>query len=135
MSMINYTERIGTAAADSLYATNGDIVYAGPADDQIFLGPHTHAYLIGGSGNDTYFLGGGSYAVILDSSGHDTIDAPFRLDAASTFAVTVDGGRHLILGDINTETLILVSDAKNHPVENFNFIGFTTSQHGAESSI
>ncbi|MFA7668253.1 MAG: hypothetical protein WCX93_02785 [Burkholderiaceae bacterium] len=133
--MINYNERVGTHAADSIWAINGDIVYAGPGDDEVFLSPFNHAYLIGGSGNDTYWLGIASYAVILDSSGHDTLVAPFHIDPLSTFAVTIDGGRHLLLGDISSETLILVEEIRNHPIETFSFNGFTTSQHGMEYVI
>lgn len=133
--MINLNERVGTHAADSFFAVDGDIVFAGPGDDQIFLSPFSHAYLIGGSGNDTYLLGGGSYAVIMDSSGHDTVVAPFRIDPTSTFAATIDGGRHFLLGDINTDTLVLIEDIQKHPIETFIFTDFTTSQHGMESAI
>lgn len=133
--MINFQERVGTHGADSIYAIHGQIAYTGPGDDQLFLQLYEHAYLIGGSGNDTYWPGTGSFAVILDTSGHDTIEAPFRLAAGSTYAATVDGGRHLLVGDVNTGTLIFIVDAKNHPVETFSFLNFSTSQQGMESAI
>ncbi len=125
--MFGYFERIGTRASDILFAQQGDIVYAGPGDDEIFLGSGTHAYLIGGSGDDTYLLGNASYAVILDSSGHDTIAVSFDLGAASTFIVTIDGGRHFLLGDLDTDTLVLIEDNQNRPIEAFNFNGFITA--------
>ena len=133
--MISYNERIGSHGPDSVFATDGDIVYAGPGNDQLFLSPVSHAYLVGGPGNDTYLLGIASYAVILDSGGHDTIVAPFQIAPGSTFAVTIDGGRHLIVGDINSETLLMVADIRNHPVELFSFTDYGTSQHGMESAI
>jgi len=133
--MINLNERIGTHGADSFWAVNGDIVYAGPGDDEIFLSPFHHAYLIGGSGNDTYLLGGASFAAILDSSGHDTIVAPFHITPYSTFVITIDGGRHLLLGDLDTETVMLIAENHKYPIETFNFNGYITSRQGMEFAI
>lgn len=135
MMMNGYTERVGTPGADSIWANNFDIVYAGPGNDHLFISPYQHAYLIGGSGNDHYMISGGSYSLILDSSGNDTIVAPFRIDPRSTVAFTIDGGRHLMLIDQYTETAILVEDIRNHPIENFNFVNTTLSLRGTESAI
>ena len=88
---------------------------------------------MGGSGNDTYTLSVGSYGVILDSSGHDTVKAPFGIDSAA--AVTVDGGRHLLLVDTETGGLIFVLDRYKHPIETFDLQGHVSSQQGLEAAI
>lgn len=135
MALTGFYEHAGTHGDDYLVALQGNIVYGGPGNDQIALNYNSHAYLVGGSGNDTYLLGRGSYAVVLDSGGHDTITVPFNIAPWSTYAVTIDGGRHLLLGDLNTGTLVLIEDSRKYPIEAFNFNGLVTSQYGMESAI
>lgn len=135
MALTGFYEHAGTHGDDYLVALQGNIVYGGPGNDQIALNLNSHAYLIGGSGNDTYILGRGSYAVVLDSGGHDTITVPFNITPWSTYAVSIDGGRHLLLGDFNTGTMVLIEDSRKHPIESFNFNGLVTTQFGMESAI
>ena len=135
MTMLGYYERAGTNSSEFLFVRHGDVAYAGGGNDLISLDPGSHAYLIGGSGDDVYELGISSYGVVLDSHGYDTIVAPFNISPASTFAVTVDGGRHLLIADISTETMVLVMDSHAHPIEAFSFNGFVLSRQGMESVI
>lgn len=104
--LLGYAEIHGTGGPDSLRAFHGHAIYAGPDNDTITLSANTHAYLMGGDHNDTYVLHSGSYAVILDSRGHDTISFPFSIKPYSTFVVTVDEGRHSLVGDLLSGTMV-----------------------------
>ena len=90
----------GGLGNDSLYgADNFSVLFGGGGGDQLYSESTLDGnYLIGGDGNDTYYVSSGDHALIFDNatSTADWVEIPsmgFTYD--TTFALTIDNGRHL----------------------------------------
>ncbi|MEQ9642670.1 MAG: calcium-binding protein [Alphaproteobacteria bacterium] len=105
-------EQVGTAGNDSFSTMLNSIVF-GLAGNDSFTGQvstGTGPTFVGGAGNDFYDILNGSNIIVADhGGGDDTLRAlGIGPDRDNTFGATIDGGRHLLLFDEDSDTEVLV---------------------------
>jgi Ca2+-binding RTX toxin-like protein len=110
--MAQFTDRYGTAGADTLAGTGANqMLFGGAGDDLLRAGPYTGNWLLGGSGADTYTYTSGSYnMVVLETGGspNDRFTEAFGVEPADT-VVTIEG-RHLMFFTSTTGDAALFLD-------------------------
>ncbi|HEY0833273.1 MAG TPA: calcium-binding protein [Azospirillum sp.] len=110
--MAQFTDRYGTAGADTLTGTGANqMLFGGAGDDLLRAGPHAGNWLLGGSGADTYTYTSGSYnMVVLETGGsaNDRFTEGFGVEPADT-VVTIDS-RHLMFFTSKTGDAALFLD-------------------------
>lgn len=122
---LRYVERPLTPGADTSTSFSGSITFGLGGDDVLRNGDSTdQVVLMGGSGNDVYEVGYGSIATIGDTSGFDSIKVPFGLYDVDTYALTVNGGRHILVVNTYYETGALVLNWKD-PATRIEQVAFT----------
>lgn len=130
---LRYEQVRDTGESDTITGSKGSIkgtVYFGLGGDDTLVHDETtslsHTLYLGGSGNDTYSVVKVGLMVIDDLAGNaDRATATgFGLYTPLSFAATIDGGRHLLLGTATKEGLfisqgILILDWQNpsHRIE------------------
>jgi len=110
--MLRFTERIGSASADSFNMQSFEIAFGLEGDDTFQAGfGQGFSIAMGGPGNDTYEGAEDSALTVLDADGDDTVVADsVGLTKSSSFAFTVDNGQHLVFGDsVSGETVYLLN--------------------------
>ena len=110
----------GTAQADSLTGLSKQVSFGfGGADTLTGGSPAASGFdiLIGGAGNDSYVLPSGKSTLIADFGG-DAADlfasTGLSLNGASTKFGTLEGGRHLVIIDLTTNTRLSLYDWQNN---------------------
>lgn len=110
--MAQFTDRYGTAGADTLTGTGvNQMLFGGAGDDLLRAGPYTGNWLLGGSGADTYTYTPGSYnMVVLETGGspNDRFVEAGGVEPADT-VVTIDS-RHLMFFTSKTGDAALFLD-------------------------
>jgi uncharacterized delta-60 repeat protein len=126
-----------TFGADSFGVSRRRIYFGNPGGDTFTASPHVpgdeeeplreEAFLMGGQGGDVYDIEFGGFAVIFENRDGpgDVLAMPgFGFDQLTSFSGVVDG-RHLFLGDLSTESGVLIIDwlAPENRIEHFNLSG------------
>lgn len=112
MGILELNKYFGTAGADNLPSPARSITFGLGGDDILSSGLYSKSnVLAGGSGNDTYHVGKGSQTAIVDTGGIDHVVAPsLGFNDRNTYVATVDGGRHIAVGNVVDRTLLVIAN-------------------------
>ncbi len=134
MTIGNFTEnpqKLGTQDADDLLGVDLEILYGLQGDDILTTeeGPPLSegaatTILVGGSGDDLYEANNNSTTIIFENgnSDNDVVQiAGIGISRDTSFALQIDNGRHLYLGDIESDQYALFVDWQDpeNRIENF----------------
>lgn len=123
--VIRVNENIGTAGANAFTAFGGNAYFGLAGNDRFGIFPWQDGLLvIGGRGADAYVAAGNSVMTVLDvgSSDGDSLNIPgFGFGKATSYVALIDGS-HLLLGDTQSGSNVIVIDWQSgaNRIETFN---------------
>lgn len=109
---LRFPERTGSGQSDRFSVASHTIAFGLEGDDQFdVVFNNGFAVGAGGPGNDTYIARNNSALTIFDTGGEDTFVANgIGLNRTSSFAATLDNGRHLVAWDNVSGQTVYVLD-------------------------
>ena len=130
MTIGNFSEVVGSEGVDNLLGSDLQVLYGLEENDTLATAEGSlpdgtaTSFLVGGSGDNRYRVGNNSTAIIIENSNTDNdvgqaTGIGFNKD--TSFSMEIDNGRHLFVGDIESNQYALLVDWQNpeNRIENF----------------
>jgi len=130
---LRFTEQVGDVGNESFnFGFSFQIAFGLDGADTFGINAgNEFSIAMGGPGNDTYRGSSTSALTVSDTGGeNDTIVADsVGISKTSSFAFTLDSGKHLVFGDVNSQEFIYVLNwkDKNAAIENIQLENTTVS--------
>jgi hypothetical protein len=115
MALGNFSVKYGSTGNDTLTGSSLQAILGLEGNDRLTAGGTVvsgPSVLAGGLGDDTYVIPTGQGAIILDSGGTDSVIFPFSGASPTGYLYTIDN-RHLVIGDIATNSFAAIIDWRN----------------------
>ena len=119
MTIGNFSEVVGSVGADNLVGADLEILYGLEGNDSLTAvtsstpGVVTNTIVVGSSGDDTYQVANNSILVVLENGNSDNDFGQatgIGLMKDTSFSLEIDNGRHLFVGDTESNQYVLLID-------------------------